>query len=149
MPTSNLLRQARPSEPTAPADHIPSIVVWMLLLFAVKSSLHFLGFQRTIRILRATAGRAPLLPLTDHTVVTAAADAISMAAAVFPGRALCLEQSLALYLWLRRRGAPVALRLGVQACPFQAHAWVEYEGEPVNEDREWLKRFTLMPSMLS
>jgi hypothetical protein len=64
-----------------------------------------------------------------------------MAAAFIPGRALCLEQSLALYVCLRRAGVAVGLRLGVQPYPFAAHAWVEYKGEPVGESWDRVGRF--------
>ncbi len=72
---------------------------------------------------------------------------VAVAAAFFPGRAVCLEQSLALYLLLRRRGVPAELRLGVQAYPFYAHAWVELDGEPVNEDRETVDKFRALPEV--
>jgi transglutaminase-like putative cysteine protease len=64
-----------------------------------------------------------------------------MAAVFYPGRARCLEQSLALYVLLRRRGVPVRLRLGVQPYPFNAHAWVELNGAPLNERVETVRQF--------
>ncbi len=71
-----------------------------------------------------------------------------MAAALFPGRALCLEQSLTLYVLLRLAGATVRLRLGVQAYPFGAHAWVEYLGRPLNDIEEHVAFFAPLPDVL-
>ena len=45
--------------------------------------------------------------------------------------ATCLRRALLLYAWLRWRGLRPVLLLGVmeRGGPFQAHAWVELEGE--------------------
>ena len=51
---------------------------------------------------------------------------------LLPGDTRCLTRSLVLTRLLARRGIPAQLVIG--ACPapqFQAHAWVECEGEPV------------------
>jgi hypothetical protein len=112
------------------------------------------GFRRTLRVARALAGAAPAGNATggsrgsgpapgaarasanpSDTMLTArTAHRVALAAAFYPRRALCLEQSLALYVLLRRRGVPAVLRLGVQPRPFYAHAWVEAFGQPVNEE---------------
>ena len=45
----------------------------------------------------------------------------------------CLPRSLALFVFLKRCGIDCNHVIGVQRTPFQAHAWVEIEGEPVLE----------------
>lgn len=45
----------------------------------------------------------------------------------------CLPRSLALTRFLRCTGWPAEHVLGVRLYPFEAHAWVEVDGEPVNE----------------
>ena len=70
-----------------------------------------------------------------------------MAALFYPGRARCLEQSLALYVLLRRRGVPAELKLGVQPYPFNAHAWVELNGSPLNERLETVRQFVPLPGL--
>jgi hypothetical protein len=72
---------------------------------------------------------------------------VAIAAAFYPGRAQCLEQSLALFLLLRRRAMPVELRIGVQPFPFTAHAWVEHNGRPVNEQEDFVTRLAPFPSI--
>jgi hypothetical protein len=70
-----------------------------------------------------------------------------MAAAFYPGRALCLEQSIALLGSLRWAGVDARLRLGAQPYPFKAHAWVEYDGRPLHEDEESLTSFVPLPEI--
>ena len=83
------------------------------------------------------------------TTVVRADRVVALAAALYPGRALCLERSLVLYDRLRREGAAVELRIGVQAMPFAAHAWVTYGGEPVNDSAEHVSHFVVMPDLRS
>lgn len=54
---------------------------------------------------------------------------------VLPWEARCLTESLALWWLLRRRGIRAELRLGVRRIlgPLESHAWVEHEGEPLND----------------
>lgn len=74
--------------------------------------------------------------------------AVAMAGALYPGRALCLEQSLVLYYLLRRQRVAVRYCQGIQPHPFEAHAWVEYEGKPLNDVAEHAKLFTRFPDQL-
>jgi hypothetical protein len=73
------------------------------------------------------AGDVPL------EVAEVVARRVATAAAFYPGRALCLEQSMALYYCLLRLGIRASFRIGVQPVGFAAHAWVEYRGIPILE----------------
>jgi hypothetical protein len=53
----------------------------------------------------------------------------------------CLPRSVTAYRMLRRRHVPVDLVIGVQPYPFSAHAWLEYDGEVVNDDRSFIDKF--------
>ena len=77
----------------------------------------------------------------------AVASCIERVAALFPGRARCLEQSLTLFLILRRMGLPAELKLGAQALPFTAHAWVELFGEPLNGNAEEIRLLAPFPEL--
>lgn len=48
----------------------------------------------------------------------------------------CLEESLTLWYLLQRQRIPVSLRIGVRKEneKFEAHAWVEHNGEALNQD---------------
>jgi hypothetical protein len=61
---------------------------------------------------------------------------VALACAFYPGRALCLERSWVLYYLLRHQGIDVRFATGVKVDPFGAHAWVEYQGVPLNDVAE-------------
>lgn len=122
------------------ADHaldvsreVPSFARCSVVLIVVIGSLRTLGFARTLRLVRWATRRVALTCDAPFEAAEAIARRVAMVAAFYPGRARCLEQSLALYYALRRTGMESALRLGVQPVSFAAHAWVEYQGEPVHE----------------
>jgi hypothetical protein len=129
---------------SAPA--VPSVLRCSLTLLLVRTHLKLRGFGPSVRWARRLAAR-PAHAEPRAGIVEPTAYRVAVAAAFFPGRAVCLEQSLALYVLLRRRGVPAELSLGVQAYPFQAHAWVELNGEPVNEEPETVEKFRRMPQV--
>lgn len=124
---------------------VPSRLACLAVLSAVKVGLLTLGFGRLFAVAsRQLRGRAAAE--APAAVLRETARRVALVAAFFPGRALCLEQSLALWTLLRRRGIEADLRLGVQPYPFGAHAWVEHRGEPVNERPEFVGSFLTLPS---
>ena len=124
--------------------------VWrsMMTLSLVRLSLVLFGLGRTVRLIRRLDRRR--LPRGQHDAATARGIevAVAKAAALFPGRALCLEQSLTLYALLRRSGLRARLRLGVQSYPFGAHAWVEADGEPLNDIAEHIAFYVPLEDVL-
>lgn len=48
-----------------------------------------------------------------------------------PGDTRCLTRSIVLIRLLSLRGIETKLVIGVKPQPFEAHAWVEYEGQPL------------------
>ena len=55
-------------------------------------------------------------------------------ACVFYGKEVrCLQRSAAAAVLLRKAGFRAELVVGVQTCPFRAHAWVEIAGRVVND----------------
>lgn len=124
----------------------PSLAATALLLTAVRLGLRTAGFGRMLALTRRWAGGHGREVAAERAALEAVAERVATAAAFFPGRAECLEQSLTLYLLLRRRGVPVELRLGVQPYPFAAHAWVEHDGVPLNDRAEMLTSYIRLPS---
>jgi hypothetical protein len=57
--------------------------------------------------------------------------AVSRASGYYPGRAACLEQSLAAVLLAALRRHQLTWCLGVATGPYRFHAWVEADGQPV------------------
>ena len=62
-------------------------------------------------------------------------------AALLVPRASCLTQGLAAQIMLARRGLPTTLHIGVkkdEAAPFEAHAWLTFEGRVILGHRRQL-----------
>jgi hypothetical protein len=85
--------------------------------------------------------------LAPNVFVTACEYAVALAAALYLGRALCLERSLTLFYFARRVGIPVTYHHGVQPMPFAAHAWVEYEGRVINDIDENVLNYRRLPQV--
>ena len=131
--------------------YVPGRVTWRavlgcgLLIMALKVALATVGFSRTLRGVEVITKQRARPGRKDTDLIDRVAQAVATAAALYPGRARCLEQSLALYFCLRWLEVPIELRLGVQPYPFEAHSWVEHNGVPVYEDQELIKRFLPLP----
>jgi len=110
------------------------------VLVATRVGLRLAGFRRW------QAAVAWLMPSeaaynTEQDVVNSARAIARMeqsAANHLFSRANCLEQSLALWWLLRRRGIAAELRIGARkdAGRFEAHAWVESSGIVLNDTSE-------------
>jgi hypothetical protein len=108
----------------------------------VDVGMRLFGLPRVVRLARPArrprgSSEADIIHATVHNVLTATA--------LYPGRSKCLEQSVAVYILLRRRGYDARLRIGVQPYPFAAHAWLELNGVPLTETAEAVSRFAVMP----
>jgi hypothetical protein len=124
----------------------PSLVRSLALLALVDVSLRLFGMRRTLRWVRGGQQSAVEAPVSQQMIARAVRQ-VATAAAFYPRRALCLEQSLVLYRMLRRQGAAVRLRVGVQPFPFTAHAWVEHDGHPINEHEDFVLQLSPFPSL--
>lgn len=59
-----------------------------------------------------------------------------LAVSVLCGGRYCLQRSLAITLLCRIRGVWPTWCTGVRTAPFVAHAWVEVDGQPVDESQD-------------
>ncbi len=121
----------------------------MLLIALLKLALAIAGFERAWGWIRRRAQMTELSPNADTVDVERLEHTVAMAAALYPGRAQCLERSLVLYWCLRRRGIAAHYRMGVQSYPFLAHAWIEYRGRPINDVPEHVRRFRPIEGLAS
>jgi hypothetical protein len=119
----------------------PSGLSCSFALVGATLALRVLGLRRSLALIRRLCWRAQRVRRPTPEFLAAVVRKVDTAAAFFPGRAQCLERSLALCLCLWRAGVPVELRMGVQPYPFAAHAWVDYLGEPVGESWDRVNRF--------
>jgi hypothetical protein len=60
-------------------------------------------------------------------------DAVDMACIWYWKEALCLQRSSATACLLRKYGVRAEMVIGAQQIPFKAHAWVEVDGQVVND----------------
>lgn len=60
-------------------------------------------------------------------------DAIDMACIWYWKEALCLQRSAATACLLKKHGVRAQMVIGAQQMPFKAHAWVEVDGQVVND----------------
>lgn len=131
----------------ARARRAPSMLHCTALICFVKVALRLLGFNRTLRWIHTHSQRQFPSDNNPPTLVALMVKAVAIAGALYPGRALCLEQSLVLYYLLRCAAVDAKLRLGVKPHPFQAHSWVEVQGQPVNDFPEHIRHFIALPAV--
>jgi hypothetical protein len=62
--------------------------------------------------------------------------AFQVACIWYPKPVRCLQRSAALTCLLRNHGVPARMVIGTQKLPFKAHAWVEVNGQVLN-DKEY------------
>jgi hypothetical protein len=117
---------------------------WLMLIIA--------GGRRVMSLKQLQAWLlVRILPLSihqPHPTANRIAGLVQISAAHLPARPNCLARSLALQTLLHRRGIPAELRLGVrkEGQHFEAHAWVEFDGQVLNDSADVHTRFTAFPS---
>lgn len=117
----------------------------LLLLPLTALSLHLRGMAQTRALLqrlgRRRGNRAEALEPREIARLVDAAAALL--------RARCLPRSLVLWHFVRDRGAAAELRLGVSKLAngqLAAHAWLEFDGQPLNEHADLFERYSALPS---
>ncbi len=119
-----------------------------LLLGGIKLGLWLLDFQA----LQGLLSRVAEAPIGLRKVESASTErvvwAVELAGRYLPIAGTCLTQALTTKVLLARRGHQTILHIGVvtkEQEEFQAHAWLESEGEVVIGGHE-LKRYTTLAS---
>jgi len=110
----------------------PGVVTCLVTMACMDVLARIIGLRRTFALMRRLI---PSLaePRDADAIIAETTHNVAVAGAFYPRRALCLEQSLTMFLLLRRQGVRAELRLGVQPRPFRAHAWIESGGRPIGE----------------
>ena len=117
------------------------------VVLAVSEALvRAVGLKRSVRIAWWFADRVPAprpLALPPREIAAKQSRMILRVAENMPFLPRCLARSLVLAATPRRRGIAADLCLGAKiAPPFDAHAWIEVDGEPVNEAPDLLTNFS-------
>jgi len=74
---------------------------------------------------------APTMP--SEGTIEMICSSVDMACIWYWKEVLCLQRSAVITCLLRHRGVPAAMIIGAQQSPFKAHAWVEVNGNIVND----------------
>ncbi|ROZ66375.1 lasso peptide biosynthesis B2 protein [Ramlibacter sp. WS9] len=118
-----------------------TFVAAMLLLPLAGLGLRLFGLARMQTLLRV---KRPLAQASASLLeIQSMGKLVNMAAKQSPFPATCLTRSTLLAWMLARRGIPCQLRIGVKLDEgaFAAHAWVEWQGIPVNDKPDIATRF--------
>ncbi|HWF86819.1 MAG TPA: lasso peptide biosynthesis B2 protein [Vicinamibacterales bacterium] len=86
-------------------------------------------------------------PRVRHTIHSSAEDivwAVDEACVWYVKRAPCLQRSVIAVWLLRRDGLRAELVIGYRPLPFESHAWVEVDGQVVNDRPQYQKFFTVL-----
>src|SRR5262245_52799175 len=120
-----------------PADAKNDFVRAALLMPLIRISLWLRGFRSTQKSLQARMGRegAALSDAATTREVQRVCRMVLAAGRHSFMRGTCLERSLTLWWMLARRGITSQLRIGTRKSEgkFEAHAWVERNGEVIGE----------------
>lgn len=109
--------------------------------------LRWFGFQRWRELIercsRPADGRHPLPDDSQRKMALRVARAVNSAALHGPADPKCLERSLTLWWMLRREGIAGKLQVGgrKKAGEFEAHAWVEWDGQVLNDAADVREHF--------
>ena len=102
----------------------------LLALFAYDVLSTFCRFETIYSMVKDwRIANSPSGPDTINRVCTA----LNYACIWYPKQALCLQRSFVTTYLLRKRGVSARMVLGAQKLPFKAHAWVEVDGQAINE----------------
>lgn len=108
---------------------------WTALAFVGLAAAHILmkfgGFNRLYRTVRGwpVSTKKPANRERIGDVIAA----IDRAGRYYPKHALCLQRSAVGACLLRMAGVEAQLVMGCRKIPFKGHAWVEVNGEVVND----------------
>lgn len=124
------------------------------LLPLVKISLRWQGYNGTYAFLQR---RLPARPAPDDEQkdiperVLRISRMVGAAQRHTPLKITCLEESLVLWYLLRGQGIRSRLRIGVRKIDarFEAHAWVEHEGQALNQPGQLHRHYAAFEQEIS
>lgn len=128
-----------------------SVLLLTLLLPLCALLLHGLGFKRCLEFLDSLSRRIrwhSKRQSLDQAQAQRMAWLVAIAARFGPYRAACLVRSLTLQFLLRCRGLDCQLRIGARHNDgrFEAHAWVVFNGQVINDQADVECRFSVFQS---
>ena len=102
----------------------------LLTLFGFDVLSTFCRFETIYSTVKSwTVASAP----SSRDTIDRVCKAVNYACIWYPKQALCLQRSFVATYLLRKHGVQAHMVLGAQKLPFKAHAWVEVDGQAINE----------------
>lgn len=122
-----------------------ALLLILVLLPVVSAMLRVFGFNRSHAWILRNSQKSPFRPADAAELANAEqlAQLVNIAGRRGAITATCLRQAMLLQWWLRRRGLDAKLKLGarLQEGHFDAHAWVELEGQALGQNNMNHKAF--------
>lgn len=133
---------------------VPLLIEAPFALPLAALALQRYGLRRVqVFLSRRHARRTPPTdPLVRRVEAARLAWIVQVVAAYSPFSANCLQRSVVLWWFLRRRGLSGELRIGVrrdEAGSLDFHAWVEHEGVPINDRWDVRQRYATFPQAIA
>lgn len=116
------------------------------LLHITPIAMRIFGMQRWLNLLGQWTPITPSKTITTPTELKQVHWLNVQAVNHSPVRGACLSRSINLWWLMRRRHIDTEIRIGVRGKgdKFRAHAWLEYQGQPINAGEQTVQRFTLL-----
>jgi hypothetical protein len=128
-------------------------LVSAVLAVAISVGFHVVGVARTQRYVRAWASGRKIRPWTagPRDLIGSARRAQRAVGRNIGIQGTCLARSMTLWAMLLRFGLATDLRLGMRkrSGSMEGHAWLEYEGVPINESRDVIRTYDVYPNPVS
>lgn len=107
------------------------------------------GFRAAQAWGRARVGRLAKTPADSRLTCRQVVHAVDRAARALPGNPNCLVRSLTVWTMLTARGVASELRFGArrEGGRTEAHAWVEVDGQVINDSPDVSERFPVLEPM--
>ena len=113
-----------------------------LALLGFDVLLKFRGFHSLIEKVRRWPTAKP--GTTDRDLSRRVRAMVDRAQMYYPKKAMCLQHSAVLTCLLRRRGVPAEMVLAAKDFPPSGHAWVEVEGQVVNDSQAVKRKYRVL-----
>lgn len=135
-----------------PALFTALVCSWLLraqvLLICALRSFHLTGLQPFVQLtfihlvlktigfrgVHSLVSKWPVSFQSSIVSIDATRSAINRAVQLFPKQSLCLQRSAAFTCLLRSHGVRAEMVIGCKRLPFKGHAWVEVDGEVINDN---------------
>ena len=110
------------------------MLIPVLTAYWSSSALGFTSDATNFAALHSAVRKAACTSNTSRcTSLAELCRAVDLACIWYWKTVLCLQRSAAATCLLRRHGIPAQLVIGTQQIPFNAHAWVEVDGQVVSD----------------